>query len=75
MSDTHSTHSIVQASDETSTTCGRDPEICTLSNTPLDELDPYLVEFEPGDAMNPYNWSLAKRWYLTLLGGILVLNA
>ncbi|VDC02268.1 unnamed protein product [Peniophora sp. CBMAI 1063] len=39
------------------------------------EADPYLVEFEVGDPANPHNWSRVKRWYLTLLGGILVLNA
>lgn len=37
--------------------------------------DPYLVDFTEGDMMNPLNWSMAKRWYLTFLGGMLVLNA
>ncbi|KAI5122575.1 hypothetical protein M0805_004792 [Coniferiporia weirii] len=37
--------------------------------------DPYLVEFDPGDPANPQNWSKLYRWYLTMLGGMLVLNA
>ncbi|KAF4623183.1 hypothetical protein D9613_002094 [Agrocybe pediades] len=38
--------------------------------------DPFLVdEFEPSDPDNPKNWSNMKRWYLTLLNGLLVLNA
>ena len=37
--------------------------------------DPYLIVFEPEESANPQDWSLAKRWYLTALGGILVLNA
>lgn len=37
--------------------------------------DPFLVDFDEGDKMNPLNWSMAKRWYLTFLGGMLVLNA
>ncbi|EJD04165.1 MFS general substrate transporter [Fomitiporia mediterranea MF3/22] len=37
--------------------------------------DPYLVEFDPDDPLNPHNWSRVYRWYLTGLGGILVLNA
>ena len=39
------------------------------------EKDPYLVDFEEGDKMNPLNWSVARRWYLTFLSGMLVLNA
>ncbi|KAJ7487470.1 MFS general substrate transporter [Mycena galericulata] len=40
------------------------------------ELDPYLIDsFEEGDPANPKNWSKAKRWYLTALSGMLVLNA
>ncbi|KAF5373371.1 hypothetical protein D9757_009768 [Collybiopsis confluens] len=35
----------------------------------------YLVTFDPDDLRNPHNWSSLKRWYLTLLGGMLVLNA
>ncbi|KAL5535339.1 hypothetical protein ACEPAF_3433 [Sanghuangporus sanghuang] len=37
--------------------------------------DPYLVEFDPDDPLDPKNWSRAYRWYLTILGGMLVLNA
>ncbi|KAL1405775.1 hypothetical protein Q8F55_007448 [Vanrija albida] len=37
--------------------------------------DPFAVKFEPGEKINPKNWSIAYRWYLTTLGGILVLNS
>lgn len=38
--------------------------------------DPYLIDdFEPNDPENPLNWSNAKRWYLTMISGVLVLNA
>ncbi|KDR85321.1 hypothetical protein GALMADRAFT_234133 [Galerina marginata CBS 339.88] len=38
--------------------------------------DPYLVDqFEPNDPDNPQNWSNRKRWYLTMISGLLVLNA
>lgn len=37
--------------------------------------DPFLVCFDEGDSANPKNWSFAKKWYLTLAGGLLVLNA
>ncbi|KAG1825807.1 major facilitator superfamily domain-containing protein [Suillus subaureus] len=37
--------------------------------------DPFLVQFDEGDSANPKNWSFAKKWYLTLAGGLLVLNA
>ncbi|KLO07586.1 MFS general substrate transporter [Schizopora paradoxa] len=37
--------------------------------------NPYLVEFGPDDKENPKNWSRIYRWYLTMLGGLLVLNA
>lgn len=43
--------------------------------TPPAGKDPYLVDLDVGDLANPQNWSMAKRWYLTALGGILVLNA
>jgi len=38
-------------------------------------VDPFLVEFEEDDPLNPKNWSLAKRWYLTGTAALLVLNA
>ncbi|KAF9022968.1 MFS general substrate transporter [Hymenopellis radicata] len=38
-------------------------------------IDPFLVTFEPDDPANPQNWSRLKRWTITMLGGILVLNA
>ncbi|KAE9408218.1 MFS general substrate transporter [Gymnopus androsaceus JB14] len=37
--------------------------------------DPYLVTFDIDDPKNPMNWSRAQRWYLTIFGGLLVLNA
>lgn len=37
--------------------------------------DNFEVRFAPDDPASPYNWSKLKRWYITLLGGILVLNA
>ncbi|KAF5313288.1 hypothetical protein D9619_002999 [Psilocybe cf. subviscida] len=40
------------------------------------DYDPYLIDsFEPGAPDNPQNWSDAQKWYLTLLSGMLVLNA
>ncbi|KAF8973708.1 MFS general substrate transporter [Flammula alnicola] len=48
----------------------------TKSESGTDDYDPYLIdEFEPGDPENPRNWSNGKRWYLTLISGLLVLNA
>ncbi|KAG2075030.1 polyamine transporter 1 [Suillus decipiens] len=37
--------------------------------------DSFLVAFDEGDSANPKNWSFAKKWYLTLTAGLLVLNA
>lgn len=37
--------------------------------------DEWEVRLAPDDPASPYNWSRLKRWYITLLGGILVLNA
>lgn len=37
--------------------------------------DQYEVSFSPDDPEDPHNWSRAKRWYITLLAGMLVLNA
>ncbi|EGO05152.1 hypothetical protein SERLA73DRAFT_100773 [Serpula lacrymans var. lacrymans S7.3] len=37
--------------------------------------DPFLVRFDPDDPANPKTWSRLKKWYLTLAGGLLVLNA
>ncbi|KII83705.1 hypothetical protein PLICRDRAFT_58175 [Plicaturopsis crispa FD-325 SS-3] len=38
-------------------------------------VDPYQVTFDENDPENPKSWSRAKRWYLTGLGGMFVLNA
>jgi hypothetical protein len=49
--------------------------------------DPWRVKFEPGDKENPKvcwsdndadddkNWSVARRWYITSAGALLVLNS
>lgn len=37
--------------------------------------DKFEVRFAPDDPASPYNWPRWQRWYITLLGGILVLNA
>ncbi|TEB39025.1 polyamine transporter 1 [Coprinellus micaceus] len=29
------------------------------------QLDPYLVQFDEGDPLDPQSWSVAKKWYLT----------
>ena len=41
---------------------------------------PYLnangfVDFGPGDIENPKNWSVARRWYITVVAVLLVVNA
>jgi MFS transporter, DHA1 family, multidrug resistance protein len=45
-----------------------------------DEKPPYLdrnglLDFEPGDIENPKNWSAARRWYITVVSVLLVVNA
>jgi len=35
----------------------------------------YMVRFDPGEAANPKNWSVAYRWYITGAGSLLVLNS
>ena len=37
--------------------------------------DQYEVRFAPNDPEDPQNWSRAQRWFLTILSGLLVLNA
>lgn len=34
----------------------------------------FMVDFEEGDPENPLNWSLAKRWTITLVAGFIILN-
>ncbi|KAI6119007.1 MFS general substrate transporter [Pisolithus croceorrhizus] len=46
-----------------------------LPGEPEKDTDPFLVSFREGDPDNPKNWSSAKRWYLTAIAGLLVLNA
>lgn len=38
-------------------------------------LEEFEVKFLPDDAGNPFNWSRARRWYITLLAGLLGVNA
>lgn len=37
--------------------------------------DQYEVRFAPNDPEDPQNWSRIQRWFLTILSGMLVLNA
>ncbi|KAK4686440.1 hypothetical protein P7C73_g3691, partial [Tremellales sp. Uapishka_1] len=37
--------------------------------------DPWAVKFEPGEDINPKNWSEGFRWLITALAGIFVLNS
>ncbi|KAK0464945.1 MFS general substrate transporter [Desarmillaria tabescens] len=37
--------------------------------------DPFLVTLDPDEPENPDSWSRLKKWSITILGGILVLNA
>lgn len=34
-----------------------------------------LLDFAPGDIENPKNWSKARRWYITVVSVLLVVNA
>lgn len=38
-------------------------------------MDPFEVTMGPDDADNPKAWSRPYRWYITMLSGVLVLNA
>ncbi|KAJ3883287.1 MFS general substrate transporter [Lentinula edodes] len=62
-------HNMIVNSDNTSQLEGRKE-----GNVTVDE-DKYLVTFDIDDPKNPQNWSDARRWYLTFLAGMLVLNA
>lgn len=33
------------------------------------------LDFGPGDIENPKNWSVARRWYITVISCLLVVNA
>ncbi|KAG2139189.1 major facilitator superfamily domain-containing protein [Suillus bovinus] len=48
------------------------------SSTTLDNksnLQTFLVLFDEDDSANPKNWSVAKKWYLTIAAALLVVNA
>ncbi|KZT30674.1 MFS general substrate transporter [Neolentinus lepideus HHB14362 ss-1] len=38
-------------------------------------VDPFLVKFDENDPQNPKTWSLWRKWYITVAGGLLLLNA
>ncbi|WVR09419.1 hypothetical protein IAU60_006486 [Kwoniella sp. DSM 27419] len=37
--------------------------------------DPWAVTFQPGESINPKNWGVLYRWFLTGIAGLLVLNS
>lgn len=37
--------------------------------------DPFEVRFEEGDPQNPKNMAVWRKWYITITGGLLLLNA
>ena len=46
---------------------------------PEAQLKPYIgdngyIDFRPGDIENPRNWSLLRRWYITLVSVFLAMN-
>lgn len=40
-----------------------------------DGFDAFEVRFVGDDADDPHNWSRVRRWYITMLGALLVLNS
>jgi multidrug resistance protein len=71
-----SSHTVYSAS-HSSTTNNElvNPEQFEANINCTKEEDPYLVRFDKGDPASPKNWSKLKRWYLTMSGGLLILNA
>ncbi|KAL1707414.1 major facilitator superfamily domain-containing protein [Schizophyllum commune] len=55
----------------------RDPSIQSHveRSSQTEKTDSFLVLFDDNDPENPQNWSRLKKWYLTMFGGVLVLNA
>jgi DHA1 family multidrug resistance protein-like MFS transporter len=45
-----------------------------VDDKPYINVDGHL-DFEPGDIENPKNWSAARRWYITVVSVLLVVNA
>ncbi|BGP36765.1 hypothetical protein JCM10449v2_000667 [Rhodotorula kratochvilovae] len=37
------------------------------AKAPTQQEDPFLVDFSPGDPLNPKNWSLTRRWIYTFM--------
>ena len=74
--DTHSVHTVPEKRESRTPTIYDGPEETAGDKVADGGKDPYLVDsFDDGDKLNPLNWSMARRWYLTFLGGMLVLNA
>ncbi|ODN90730.1 hypothetical protein L198_06046 [Cryptococcus wingfieldii CBS 7118] len=40
-----------------------------------EESDSWAVHFEPGKSINPKNWGVGHRWFLTVVAGVLVFNS
>ena len=56
------------------TLSGDNPSESTISGQ-VSYGDPsFMVEFDYGDPENPLNWSLTKRWMMTLVAGFIILN-
>ncbi|KAG8782414.1 hypothetical protein FRC12_020848, partial [Ceratobasidium sp. 428] len=75
-----SAHTIVDEAKRADDRGGVNQVVAPGEETPGDvqqeKADPYLVQWDgPNDPANPKNWSRPYRWYLTILGGITVLNA
>lgn len=41
----------------------------------VEEPDRIIVGWEEGEKENPHNWSRLKRWYITIMASVLILNA
>ncbi|TYJ53522.1 hypothetical protein B9479_005853 [Cryptococcus floricola] len=40
-----------------------------------EESDSWAVQFEPGESINPKNWGVGHRWFLTVVAAVLVFNS
>ncbi|KAK0456676.1 MFS general substrate transporter [Armillaria borealis] len=52
-----------------------DEAIPSVVTEKKDAKDPFLVTLDPDEPENPDSWSRLKKWSITVLGGVLVLNA
>lgn len=46
-----------------------------VANLPVLNSETGFLDFSPGDVENPKNWSRARRWYITVVSVLLVVNA